>query len=155
MLRASVRAHQSDTSFSIPKPYIMSSRASMEHSQVIEEEPLTSCLSAHQLKKQREKMVKFSKQFEAQLVPEWKDAFVDYWQLKKDLKKIHLLNINNNTPTHNSSLSNTLFTSIKKFSLFGHQHREHELIHVLLDHSLLIYPCYCYILYNDELMLWS
>lgn len=85
-------------------------------------------------------MVKFSKQFEAQLVPEWKDAFVDYWQLKKDLKKIHLLNINNNTPTHNSSLSNTLFTSIKKFSLFGHQHREHELIHVLLDHSLLIYP---------------
>nr|ATJ04810.1 phosphate transporter PHO1-like protein 1 [Fragaria x ananassa] len=111
----------------------MSSRASMEHSQVIEEEegPLTSCLLAHQLKKQREKMVKFSKQFEAQLVPEWKDAFVDYWQLKKDLKKIHLLNINNNnTPTHHSSLSNTPFTSIKKFSLFGHQHREHELIHV-------------------------
>lgn len=104
----------------------MSLRASIEHSQVID--------SAHQLKKQREKMVKFSKQFEAQLVPEWKDAFVDYWQLKKDLKKIHLLNINNNnnTATHNSSLSNTLFTSIKKFSLFGHQHREHELIHVLL-----------------------
>ncbi|GMN38852.1 hypothetical protein TIFTF001_008078 [Ficus carica] len=37
-------------------------------------------------------MVKFSKQFEGQLVPEWKEAFVDYWQLKKDLKKIHLLN---------------------------------------------------------------
>jgi len=33
-------------------------------------------------------MVKFSKQFEAQLVPEWKDAFVNYWQLKKDVKKI-------------------------------------------------------------------
>lgn len=113
----------------------MSLRASIEHSQVIEEEPLPSYLSAHQLKKQREKMVKFSKQFEAQLVPEWKDAFVDYWQLKKDLKTIHLLNINNNnnnTATHNSSLSNTVFTSIKKFSLFGHQHREHELIHVLL-----------------------
>ncbi|KAK3129130.1 hypothetical protein QOZ80_6BG0472030 [Eleusine coracana subsp. coracana] len=33
-------------------------------------------------------MVKFSKQFEGQLVPEWKDAFVDYWQLKKDVKKL-------------------------------------------------------------------
>ncbi|KAH9321143.1 hypothetical protein KI387_015782 [Taxus chinensis] len=34
-------------------------------------------------------MVKFSKQFEAQLVPEWKEAFVDYWQLKKEVKRIH------------------------------------------------------------------
>ncbi|KAL5199335.1 hypothetical protein ABZP36_020538 [Zizania latifolia] len=33
-------------------------------------------------------MVKFSKQFEAQLVPEWKEAFVDYWQLKKDIKRL-------------------------------------------------------------------
>ncbi|RWW27326.1 hypothetical protein BHE74_00041476 [Ensete ventricosum] len=33
-------------------------------------------------------MVKFSKQFEGQLVPEWKEAFVDYWQLKKDLKRM-------------------------------------------------------------------
>lgn len=33
-------------------------------------------------------MVKFSKRFEGQLVPEWKDAFVDYWQLKKDVKKL-------------------------------------------------------------------
>ncbi|KAK2653355.1 hypothetical protein Ddye_013211 [Dipteronia dyeriana] len=41
-------------------------------------------------------MVKFSKQFEGQPVPQWEEAFVDYWKLKKDLKKIHLLNINNN-----------------------------------------------------------
>ncbi|KAF0904507.1 hypothetical protein E2562_035066, partial [Oryza meyeriana var. granulata] len=33
-------------------------------------------------------MVKFSKQFEGQLVPEWKEAFVDYWQLKKDIKRL-------------------------------------------------------------------
>lgn len=33
-------------------------------------------------------MVKFSKQFEGQLVPEWKEAFVDYWQLKKDVKRL-------------------------------------------------------------------
>ncbi|KAF8388254.1 hypothetical protein HHK36_026920 [Tetracentron sinense] len=35
-------------------------------------------------------MVKFSKELEAQLIPEWKDAFVNYWQLKKNVKKIKL-----------------------------------------------------------------
>ena len=33
-------------------------------------------------------MVKFSKQFEGQLFPEWKHAFVDYCLLKKDLKRM-------------------------------------------------------------------
>ncbi|KAJ1282943.1 hypothetical protein BS78_03G089600 [Paspalum vaginatum] len=33
-------------------------------------------------------MVKFSRQFEGQLVPEWKHAFVDYSLLKKDLKRM-------------------------------------------------------------------
>uniref|UniRef100_A0ACD5VA82 Uncharacterized protein n=1 Tax=Avena sativa TaxID=4498 RepID=A0ACD5VA82_AVESA len=36
-------------------------------------------------------MVKFSKQFEGQLVPEWKEAFVDYWQLKKDIKNLQVV----------------------------------------------------------------
>ncbi|CAM8896194.1 unnamed protein product [Rhodiola kirilowii] len=36
-------------------------------------------------------MVKFSKQLKAQLIPEWKDAFVNYWQLKKHVKKIKVL----------------------------------------------------------------
>ncbi|XP_021847662.1 phosphate transporter PHO1 [Spinacia oleracea] len=35
-------------------------------------------------------MVKFSKELEAQLIPEWKDYFVNYWQLKKHIKKIRL-----------------------------------------------------------------
>ncbi|KAK6265619.1 hypothetical protein QUC31_016456 [Theobroma cacao] len=35
-------------------------------------------------------MVKFSKELEAQLIPEWKDAFVNYRQLKKHIKKIKL-----------------------------------------------------------------
>ncbi|KAF3777196.1 hypothetical protein EJ110_NYTH41833 [Nymphaea thermarum] len=39
-------------------------------------------------------MVKFSKQFEAQLVPEWKEAFVDYRQLKKELRKLQKLKQN-------------------------------------------------------------
>lgn len=33
-------------------------------------------------------MVKFSKDLEAQLIPEWKEAFVDYWLLKKHVKRI-------------------------------------------------------------------
>ena len=36
------------------------------------------------------KMVKFSKELEAQLIPEWKEAFVNYWQLKKQIKRIKL-----------------------------------------------------------------
>ena len=35
-------------------------------------------------------MVKFSKELEAQLIPEWKEAFVNYWQLKKQIKKIKI-----------------------------------------------------------------
>ncbi|PKU87208.1 Phosphate transporter PHO1 [Dendrobium catenatum] len=35
-------------------------------------------------------MVKFSRELEAQLIPEWKDAFVNYRQLKKQVKKIKI-----------------------------------------------------------------
>ncbi|PKI78599.1 hypothetical protein CRG98_000976 [Punica granatum] len=35
-------------------------------------------------------MVKFSKELEAQLIPEWKEAFVNYWQLKKYVKRIKI-----------------------------------------------------------------
>lgn len=35
-------------------------------------------------------MVKFSRELEAQLIPEWKDAFVNYRQLKKHVKKIKI-----------------------------------------------------------------
>ncbi|OVA11234.1 SPX [Macleaya cordata] len=46
-------------------------------------------------------MVKFSKELEAQLIPEWKDAFVNYWQLKKNIKKIKLSRKpNNSDQTH-------------------------------------------------------
>ncbi|CAN4124721.1 unnamed protein product [Withania somnifera] len=81
-------------------------------------------------------MVKFSKQFEGQLVPEWKEAFVDYWQLKKDLKKIHLLNNNgsnnnvNNAKNKESYFSSNLFTSLRKLPFFGPQCREHGVIQV-------------------------
>ncbi|XP_054808894.1 phosphate transporter PHO1 homolog 1-like isoform X2 [Prosopis cineraria] len=78
-------------------------------------------------------MVKFSKQFEGQLIPEWKEAFVDYWKLKKDLKKIHLLNNINYTPNEHQigfSLHKYFISSLRKISLFGHHHRDHGPIHV-------------------------
>nr|WET17603.1 SPX-EXS6 [Phoebe bournei] len=76
-------------------------------------------------------MVKFSKQFEGQLVPEWKEAFVDYWQLKKDLKKVNHLNPQN-TPTKKEkpSLSTTILSPFRKFSLWGHEHTDHGVIQV-------------------------
>ena len=43
-------------------------------------------------------MVKFSKELEAQLIPEWKDAFVNYWQLKKHVKNIKLSRKNRQPP---------------------------------------------------------
>ncbi|GMI69863.1 phosphate 1, ARABIDOPSIS PHOSPHATE 1 [Hibiscus trionum] len=49
-------------------------------------------------------MVKFSKELEAQLIPEWKDAFVNYWQLKKHVKKIKLSR-NNKQPASSHDLN--------------------------------------------------
>ncbi|KAK8965329.1 hypothetical protein KSP40_PGU020281 [Platanthera guangdongensis] len=70
-------------------------------------------------------MVKFSKQFGAQLVPEWKDAFVDYWQMKKDLKKLQVLSHNQNSANKSSHepLSQRLLMPIKKLSFFRDGHR--------------------------------
>lgn len=78
----------------------------------------------------RERMVKFSKQFEGQLVTEWKEAFVDYCQLKKDLKKFHLLNATSTTPCpsppkeKHASFANTLL------AFFRSKHRDHGAIQV-------------------------
>ncbi|XP_021755066.1 phosphate transporter PHO1 homolog 1-like [Chenopodium quinoa] len=77
-------------------------------------------------------MVKFSKQFEAQRVPEWKDAFVDYEQLKKELKKIQFLNSDKNSSKqqNKASFASSLISSLGKFSSFGQKHRDHATIHV-------------------------
>ncbi|XP_022777019.1 phosphate transporter PHO1 homolog 1 [Durio zibethinus] len=120
--------------YSLSSPYITISRASSKHSLGYSHIRLPlSFLSQHllHLYLQERKMVKFSKQFEGQLVPEWKEAFVDYWQLKKDLKKIHLHNDNNTAPkTQTTSLANNLLSSIGMFSLFGGQRRDHGVIQV-------------------------
>ncbi|KFK41299.1 hypothetical protein AALP_AA2G112300 [Arabis alpina] len=69
-------------------------------------------------------MVKFTKQFEGQLVPEWKDAFVDYSKLKKDLKKIHLFTNGVEKKHPETSLIKTIKSSLGKLSLFGNKERE-------------------------------
>ncbi|KAK9007320.1 hypothetical protein V6N11_051148 [Hibiscus sabdariffa] len=50
-------------------------------------------------------MVKFSKELEAQLIPEWKDAFVNYWQLKKHVKKIKLSRSNKQAASSHDHLN--------------------------------------------------
>lgn len=78
-------------------------------------------------------MVKFSKQFEGQLVPEWKEAFVDYWQLKKDLKKIQVLDTNQSVlnKTQAPPLAHRIISPFRKLPLFGsHGRKEHEVIQV-------------------------
>ncbi|GFQ01371.1 phosphate transporter pho1 homolog 1 [Phtheirospermum japonicum] len=79
-------------------------------------------------------MVKFSKQFEGQLVPEWKEAFVDYCQLKKDIKKIILLN-NQNTTNYSKKNNNYYFpkalvSSLRKYTFFDPNKRETRVIQV-------------------------
>lgn len=109
----------------------MSSCPSIQHSHTNICLSSSSSSSSEACIKQQEpestNMVKFSKQFEGQLVPEWKEAFVDYWKLKKDLKKIHALNTNNNNKNNNShTLTNILKSSIGKLSLFGPKRRDHH-----------------------------
>ncbi|KAL0380708.1 UNVERIFIED_CONTAM: Phosphate transporter [Sesamum angustifolium] len=75
--------------------------------------------------------MKFSKQFEGQLVPEWKEAFVDYKQLKKDLKKIHLLsNHNKSNEQQKSSFPNTFLQSLRKYTFLQHKQRDNRVIRV-------------------------
>lgn len=78
-------------------------------------------------------MVKFSKQFEGQLVPEWKEAFVDYCKLKKEIKKIHFLNnLETNSKKPKTSFSHTILSSLRKYAFLEPNRREHGVIHVTL-----------------------
>ncbi|CAO2828436.1 unnamed protein product [Amaranthus hypochondriacus] len=70
-------------------------------------------------------MVKFSKEYEAQLVPEWRDAFLDYWKLKDELKKIQMFNNNNSFDKQNDGFFKCSF-----FHSFGHKQSHGGAIHV-------------------------
>lgn len=82
-------------------------------------------------------MVKFSKQLEAQLIPEWKDAFVNYWQLKKHVKKIKLSRSSKNTQDQSCDIGLSILDPIrflaKKIShrLYNAKRENPEIIEVL------------------------
>ncbi|CAA2994911.1 phosphate transporter PHO1 [Olea europaea subsp. europaea] len=58
-------------------------------------------------------MVKFSKELEGQLIPEWKDAFVNYWQLKKQVKKIKVARKPKHVPDSNCDFGISIFDPIR------------------------------------------
>lgn len=80
-------------------------------------------------------MVKFSKELEAQLIPEWKEAFVNYWQLKKQVKKIKIsrkphVHDGNSSSIHDFGRS--IFDSIRSFTMSASHklHKSHEVSQV-------------------------
>ncbi|XP_038982999.1 phosphate transporter PHO1-3 [Phoenix dactylifera] len=97
-------------------------------------------------------MVKFSKQFEGQLVPEWKEAFVDYWQLKKDLKRMQVLGAGQG-PTNKppqTPLAHRLLSPLRKLPFFGsYGRKDHEVIQV---HKKLTSSASRGVLYETELL---
>ncbi|KAL8491071.1 hypothetical protein ACS0TY_022915 [Phlomoides rotata] len=60
-------------------------------------------------------MVKFSKELEAQLIPEWKDAFLNYWLLKKHVKKIKLARKPRHDPDSNFDFGVSIFDPVRVF----------------------------------------
>lgn len=94
-------------------------------------------------------MVKFSKQFEGQLIPEWKEAFVDYRQLKKELKKVNPNNQNMNNKQPKNSFANTFFSSLRKYTFLERNRKENNAIHV---HRKLTYSESKGDLYETELL---
>lgn len=88
-------------------------------------------------------MVKFSKELEAQLIPEWKDAFVNYWQLKKQVKKIKVSRVPKQASDADYGVS--IFDPIrfvaKKISdkLFNFDNKLTEIIQVLSYNTHVIY----------------
>ena len=76
-------------------------------------------------------MVKFSKEYEAQLVPEWRDAFLDYWKLKDELKKIQMFNNNSFDKQNDGFFKCSFFLSFGNISSFGHKQSNDGAIHVL------------------------
>ncbi|OIW21325.1 hypothetical protein TanjilG_32138 [Lupinus angustifolius] len=57
-------------------------------------------------------MVKFSKELQAQLIPEWKEAFVNYWQLKKQIKTIKLSKVPKQSHTVEGDFGRSILDSI-------------------------------------------
>ncbi|CAI9776918.1 unnamed protein product [Fraxinus pennsylvanica] len=60
-------------------------------------------------------MVKFSKELEAQLIPEWKDVYVNYRQLKKHVKRIKLARKPMRASDTNYDFGRSIFDPVRDF----------------------------------------
>ncbi|KHN00279.1 Phosphate transporter PHO1 [Glycine soja] len=73
-------------------------------------------------------MVKFSKELEAQLIPEWKEAFVNYRQLKKHIKRIKLNRVSKQLQAPEETFGRSVFDSFRfitnKFCNSDNNHKQ-------------------------------
>lgn len=60
-------------------------------------------------------MVKFSKELEAQLIPEWKNVYVNYRQLKKHVKRIKLARKPMSASDANYDFGRSIFDPVRDF----------------------------------------
>ncbi|KAE9617625.1 hypothetical protein Lal_00043281 [Lupinus albus] len=77
-------------------------------------------------------MVKFSKELEAQLIPEWKEAFVNYRQLKKLIKKIKLARVPKQQVPH-GEFGRSMFDTFRFITtkLCGSDKKKQDIIKVM------------------------
>ncbi|XP_027367394.1 phosphate transporter PHO1-like [Abrus precatorius] len=77
-------------------------------------------------------MVKFSRELEAQLIPEWKEAFVNYSQLKKQIKRIKLTRISKQQEAHQGDFGLSVFDSFRFITnnLFSSDNNKQDIIQV-------------------------
>lgn len=110
-------------------------------------------------------MVKFSKELEAQLIPEWKEAFVNYCQLKKQIKKIKISRkpkpASHYPIAHHSDFGRSLFDPVRKLArtfsdkLFSTSEKPEilQVINYLITCLLLVYimknMLHSFVGYND------
>lgn len=100
-------------------------------------------------------MVKFSKELEAQLIPEWKEAFVNYRQLKKYIKIIKLKTLLNQSQPPKQTFGRSIFDSLRFLinNLYNsHNNNMQDIIQVnyvaCVFSGLSCFPCLCFCLYK-------
>ena len=92
-------------------------------------------------------MVKFSKELEAQLIPEWKDAFVNYRVLKKPIKKMKVSKIISKPSQHtDGDFGVSIFDSIRFFAKkisdkFQNSENETDIIQVYIYNNTYTLTC--------------
>lgn len=82
-------------------------------------------------------MVKFSKELEAQLIPEWKEAFVNYRQLKKQIKRIKLSRVPKQQQAPEGDFGRSIFDSFRFITnkFYSSDNNKQDIIQVILTNK--------------------